>query len=110
MATTGTARAKETPLPRSATIIIRGQEPKPRGEVEVAPEVGKIHFENKDKKEYRLRLWKPKTDPNAGIDILLPAGGSITLVMKKRDEYFYSVLGIDGGDTHNGEGGGPIKN
>jgi len=55
-------------------------------------------------------LWKPKTDPNAGIDILLPAGGSIALVMKKRDEYFYSVLGIAGGDALNGEGGGPIKN
>ncbi len=110
MATTGTAKAKQVTLPRSATITIRDQEPSPAGEVEVTPEGGRVHFDNEDKKEYRLRLWKPRTDPNAGIDILLPAGGCITVVIKKRDEYRYSVIGIAGGDADTGSGGGPIKN
>jgi hypothetical protein len=110
VATTAAVRAKEARLPGSATITIRDQKPNPSDEVEVAPEVGKIHFVNKDKKEYRLRLWKPNTEPNEGIDILLPASGRATLVMKRGDEYFYSVLGLKGGDVYNGQGGGPIRN
>jgi hypothetical protein len=110
VAMTGAAKAKQTALPRTATITIRDHEPSPAGMVEVAPDVGKVQFENKDKREYRLRLWKPKTDPNAGIDILLPAGGCLTVVIKKRDEFFYSVIGIAGGDASAGLGGGPIRN
>jgi hypothetical protein len=108
--TTGAARAKETSLPRSATITIRDQKPNPSGEVEVTPEGGRVHFQNKDKKDYRLRLWKPKTDPNEGIDILLRANGSVTVVIKAKDEYHYGVMHLASGDTFNGTGGGPIKN
>jgi hypothetical protein len=97
-------------LPQSATITIRDQHPHPSGEVEVTPDGGRVHFENKDKKEYRLRLWRPKTAPNAGIDILLPASGCVTVVIKKRDEYYYSVIHIDGGTVESGHGGGPIIN
>jgi len=108
--TTGTAEAKHSTLPEFATITINEQKPYPPGTVEVAPDVGRVHFENKDKKEYRLRLWKPKTEPNAGIDILLPAGGRVTVVIKKLDEYEYSVIQIDGGGAATGNGGGPIRN
>jgi hypothetical protein len=110
VATTGAAKAKQTTLPRSATITIREKHPSPSGEVEVTPDGGRVHFENKDKQEYRLRLWKPKTEPNAGIDILLLAGARVTIVIKKRDEYYYSVIHIDGGDAASGNGGGPVKN
>ncbi len=110
MDTTGATKAKQTTLPRSATITIREQHPSPSGEVEVTPDGGRVHFENKDKKEYRLRLWKPKTESNAGIDILLPAGGLVTIVIKRKDEYEYSVVHVDGGGVESGNGGGPIKN
>ncbi len=89
---------------------IREEHPSSPGEVEVTPDGGRVHFENKDKKEYRLRLWKPKTEPNAGIDLLLPAGGRVTVVIKKKDEYEYGVIHIDGGTVESGNGGGPIKN
>jgi len=108
--TTGAAEAKHSTLPQSVTITINEQKPYPSGTVEVAPDVGRVHFANKDKKEYRLRLWKPKTEPNAGIDILLPAGGLVTVVIKKNDEYEYSVIQFDGGNAATGNGGGPIRN
>ncbi len=110
MAMTGAARAKEIGLPKSATITIREQHPHPSGEVEVTPDGGRVHFHNKDKKEYRLRLWRPKTDPSAGIDIFLPAAGRVTIVIKKKDEYYYNVMHIDGDSGASGTGGGPIKN
>jgi len=112
VATTGAARAKEKEigLPKSATITIREQHPHPHGEVEVTPDGGRVHFHNKDKKEYRLRLWRPKTDPNTGIDLLLPASGRVTVVIKKRDEYFYNVMNIDADIAETGNGGGPIWN
>lgn len=109
MSTTGTARAKETPLPRSATITIRDHEPSPCGKVEVAPWIGRVHFVNKDKKEYRLRFWKQDTDPFAGIDILIPAGGRVTVLIKKADEFIYAVVDI-GDRVSTGRGGGPIIN
>jgi hypothetical protein len=110
VASTAARRAKQTALPRSATITIREQHPSPSDEVEVTPDGGRVHFENKDKKEYRLRLWKPKTEPNAGIDILLPAGGRVTVVIKEKDVFEYSVMSIAGGEAMSGNGGGPIKN
>jgi hypothetical protein len=110
VATTGAARAKEIGLPKSATITIREQHPSPSGEVEVTPDGGRVHFHNKDKKEYRLRLWRAKTDPSAGIDLLLPANGRVTVVIKKRDEYYYDVMNINASLAESGNGGGPIKN
>jgi hypothetical protein len=108
VATTGTTRAEEGSLPQSATITIREQQPYPPGEVEVTPDAGRIHFKNEDKDEYRLRFWKVKTDPDAGIDILLPAGGSVTVVIKKNDEFDYSVMHLNSEDRISTNG--PIKN
>jgi hypothetical protein len=110
VATTGTAKAKETTtLPRSATITIRNQEPVPYGRVEVEPWIGRVNFVNKDKKDYRLRFWRPDTEPLAGVDILIPAGGRITVLIKKGDEFFYGVVSI-GDKAATGKGPGPIVN
>ncbi len=110
MATPGVARAKQTTLPRSATITIRDQKPSPDGRVEVAPWTGRVHFANKDNKEYRLRLWKTNTEPLAGIDILLPARGRVTVMIKKNDEYHYGIFHVKGDEAATGRGGGPIVN
>jgi hypothetical protein len=109
VATTGAARAKETALPRSATITIRDQKPHPYGKVEVAPWTGRVHLANKDKKDYRLRFWKPDTDPFSGIDILIPARGRITMLIKKGDQFMYGVLDLDD-KAATGKGPGPIVN
>jgi hypothetical protein len=110
VATTGAARAKETTLSRSATITIRDQEPKPKGKVEVAPWTGRVNFANKDKKDYRLRFWRPDTDPLRGIDILLPAKGNVTVMIKRRDEFHFGVFHVKGDEASSGRGGGPIVN
>ncbi|HYL82941.1 MAG TPA: hypothetical protein VE263_01805 [Candidatus Angelobacter sp.] len=106
MATTGTAKAKE--LPRSATIKIRERAPHPSGEVEVAPDIGRIHFRNEDKHSYRLRFIK-RGEVSADIDILLPTRGTVTVLIRKHDEFHYTVIPLRG-DTFNGQGGGPIRN
>lgn len=109
MATTGTAKAKEKALPKSATIRIRNQEPRPCGRVEVAPWTGRVRFVNQDKEDYRLRFYKPDTEPLKGIDILLPARNSVTVLIKQGDEFFYGVLPKDD-RVALGKGGGPIVN
>jgi hypothetical protein len=110
VANTGTAKAKEKTLPRSATITIRDHKPRPFGEVEVTPDGGKIHFRNTDKKNYRLRFWKLGTEPSQGIDILLAARSRVTVVIKKEDAFHYSVMPFASGIGENGQGGGPIRN
>jgi hypothetical protein len=108
VATTGTARAKERELPRSATITIHNHVPKPAGEVEVSPDNGRIHFKNTDKKSYRLRFSKEHSEPGSGIDILLPANGTITVLIKREDDWSYTLFHV--GDVMNGIGGGIIRN
>jgi hypothetical protein len=104
---TGAAEAKH--LPESATITIRNQAPDPSGIVEVTPKGGRVHFENQDDKEYRLRLYKPKTKALEGIDILLPARGRATVIIKRHDAFLYIVMDpID--EVATGKGGGPITN
>ena len=110
MSNTGAARAKETALARSRTISIRNQEPNPSGRVEVAPWTGSVHFANKDKKEYRLRFWKPDTEPLSGIDILLPAKSRVTVMIKKGDVFHFGVFPRKGEAASLGKGGGPIVN
>ncbi len=110
MATTGAAKAKQDSLPRSATITIRDQTPRPSGKVEVEPWKGRVHFTNEDKKDYRLRFWKSNTEPLAGIDILLPAKGSVTIMIKKGDEFHFGVFHTKGDEASLGKGGGPIIN
>jgi hypothetical protein len=68
-----------------------------------------VHFENQDDKEYRLRLWKRDTKPFAGIDILLPARGRVTIVIKRDDEFLFAIVDIID-EVSVGQGGGPIRN
>jgi hypothetical protein len=111
VATTGAARAKENELPRSATITVRNGTPKPLGEVEVAPDIGRVHFKNKDKKGYRLRFSRENTEFSTGIDVLLPAKGTVTVMIKRHDVWHYRVCSLfNFGDALNGVGGGPIRN
>lgn len=109
MANTGTEEAKETTLPRSATIIVRDHEPNPYGRVEVAPWIGSVNFVNEDKTDYRLRFWRADAEPFTGIDILIPAGGRVTVLIKKNDEFFYGVIDV-GDRVATGRGPGPIVN
>jgi hypothetical protein len=98
VATSAAARAKQVKLPRSATITVRKQRPNPKCEVEVEPGLGRIHFKNKDERPYRLRFQKSEAD--AGIDIVIPPRGSITVAIKKDDEFRYSVIDIKGGGSN----------
>ena len=91
MPTKKSAGKKRTKLPKSKTIIISHGKPDPSDTVEVTPKAGRIHFENKDKADHRLRFWRQKTKSNKGIDILLPAGKNITVVIKKDDAFNYGV-------------------
>jgi len=110
MAMSAAKETTESSLPKSATITIKNQYPEPCGELEVTPDGGRIIFENKDEQEYRVRFWKPKTDSAAGLDILLPAQGTFTVVIKKNDEFEYSVMDLGDEQALSGNGGGPIKN
>lgn len=107
MATPAT-KAELSSLPRTATITVRGKEPYPPGEVEVTPDAGRVYFENKDTVEYRVRLWPVKGDPDLAIDLLLPAGGTLAVVIKQNDEFSYSVLGFN--DLDKAASNGPIRN
>jgi hypothetical protein len=109
MASTAVARAKVKNLPKSATITIKHQDPTPAGEVEVMPEIGRVHFRNKDPREYRIRLWRVNTDPAHGIELSLAPRGKVTIVIHKDDEFNYSVLKKNE-PMDDGHGGGPIKN
>lgn len=115
---TGTSEAKEPlekemidTLPQFAVVAIRNQALYPDGKVEVTPNAGRIVFRNEDPIEYRIRFYKPDTDPNAdGIDLLLPAGGSLSLIIRKDDAFMYSVMNINSENAMTGKGGGPGQN
>jgi hypothetical protein len=109
MASSAVARAKVKKLPKSATIKIIDRTAVPRGEVEVMPDVGRIHFKNKDRKEYKIRLWRSGTEPHFGIELVLAPNGTITVVIRKDDEFYYSLISKSG-NVEPGPGGGPIKN
>jgi len=96
-------------LPQSATITIRDGKPYPHTKVEVTPKGGRIHFENLDDRGYRLRLFKPRTKALKGIDILLPAKGTVTVIIKKFDIFMYAVVDLID-EVASGRGGGPIQN
>jgi hypothetical protein len=105
--TTGVAEARY--LPESRTITIRDGKPCPDDEVEVTPKGGRVHFENEDEREYRLRLFKPDADPLSGIDILLPAKSTVTVIIKKLDVFSYAIVPVYN-ELLSGNGGGPIRN
>jgi hypothetical protein len=65
-----------------------------------------VHIQNDDNQAYRLRL--KETDASKGIDIVIPAGGCVSVMIKKDDEFQYLVMDPD--DVRNGIGGGGIKN
>jgi hypothetical protein len=113
MASTAVAKAKVKSLPKSAIIKIKDQKPTPPGEVEVMPDVGRVHFKNEDGKEYRIRLWRvgpdSNSDSNIGIELVLPPNGTISIVIRKDDEFNYLVMS-KAGIAETGHGGGPIKN
>jgi hypothetical protein len=110
MDTAATTEARE--LPQFATITINDQTPTPRGKVEVTPNAGRILFQNNDPVEYRIRFYKPETDPNAGgsIDLLLPAKGFLTLLIRKDDAFSYFVMDPHAENAMTGKGGGPGTN
>ena len=110
MAMSAAKRAKQSALPKSAVIIIKNQLPEPCGEIEVTPHGGRIIFENKDKKDHRLRFHSAKGGSGSSIDLLLPALGRTTVLIKKDDEFMYTVMNLDGEEVMTGHGGGPIKN
>ena len=108
MSTKESAGRKKTGLPKSATITISHGKPVPPDKAEVTPEAGRVHFKNLDKSDHRLRLWRKGTNPKRGIDILLPAGGRTTVVIRLNDAFNYDVMSIKNliiNATY-----GPIKN
>ena len=111
MATTAAIETKERALPLFKTITIINQDPSPNDRVEVTPDAGRVIFENKDPLEYRIRLYKPGTDPDVdGIDLLLPANGLLSVIIRRNDEFNYSVMSTNSVLAATGKGGGPITN
>ena len=113
MGTSATIEAKQRTLPLFSTITITNQTPDPPGRVEVTPDAGRIVFQNKDPLEYRIRLHKPDTDPDAGggIDLLLPANGFLSVIIRKNDAFSYSVMPTNSENAAmTGKGGGPVTN
>lgn len=104
---TSAIEAREAELPKFRIITVSDQTPEPSGLVEVTPNAGRVLFQNNDPVEYRIRLV-PRDNP-ATIDLLLPARGSVTVIIKKNDEFFYSLLDPFTGQTIT-TSSGPIKN
>jgi hypothetical protein len=102
-------RAQYSALPRAASVIIEGQQAIPEGEVDVTPDGGRVIFLNEDNFDYRLRLFKPETEPTEGIDVLVPAKGRMTVLIKENDAFMYKILNLDGSEVMIGARG-PIKN
>ncbi len=76
--------------------------------MEVTPNNGRIHFKNKDKKSYRLRFFRENAEFSHGIDMLLPAEGNLTVLIREGDQWHYTVFPLE--TVLNGIGGGPIVN
>jgi hypothetical protein len=107
MGTSATIEAKERELPQFVVVNVTDQTPHPDGIVEVTPRSGRVSFVNHDPIEYRIRFYQPKTDPNAGgIDLLLPALGSLTQLIRKDQAFSYSIMQVHVEDAMTGKGGG----
>jgi hypothetical protein len=110
------ARQLEPEALQFAVIKVQNQIPDPRGEVEVPPGSGRIVFQNLDPIEYRVRFFAERfydggRDPNTGgIDLLLPANGSLALLIKKDESFNYSIMSMQNLNALTGQGGGPGKN
>lgn len=108
MATKPVSKRDPGQLPQFEKIRVEHSYPDPKDEVEVAPGVGRIAFQNEDNTEYRIRFWSKGGEKNA-IDIVLRALETITVAIKQDDEFFYYVVSKDGDKLMEGPGG-PIKN
>jgi hypothetical protein len=92
---------------KSVNIKIHDQFPDPRGEVLVLAG-GKVNFKNEDGKEYRVLVWRKRTEEKFGIEFVLAGHASVTLAALPDEELHYKVLDKSG-TMATGHGGGPIK-
>jgi hypothetical protein len=109
MATKPVSKRESGPLPQFEKIRVADSLTQPNGEVEVAPGVGRIAFQNEDNKEYRIRFWSKDGGEKTAIDIVLRALETITVAIKQDDEFFYYVVEEDGHKRMEAPGG-PIRN
>ncbi len=106
MPTTGAAKAKQV-FPQTVTVTVADKKCSPWTPLQVTAN-GKVQFENKDGRDYRIRVSKTKAAAKTGgVDILLPASGSVTLIMKKNEDAYYTMAEVGNGDVE--IGGGPIR-
>jgi hypothetical protein len=106
MATTGLASTRD--LPQSAKVRICNGAAIPEGELEFAADVRRVHFQNDDEREYRVRFWHPTNEENTAIEVVLRSLETITISLKENDEFVYRIIG-PGIEKFTGPGG-PIRN
>ena len=109
MATKPMPKREPGQLPQFEKIRVSDSLPHPKGEVEVAPDIGRIAFQNEDNKEYRIRFWSKDGGEKTAIDIVLRSLETIIVVIKQYDEFFYYVV-EEGGHKRMDAPGGPIRN
>lgn len=109
MATKPAPKREPGQLPQFEKILVSDSSAHPKGEVEVAPGVGRIAFQNEDNKEYRIRFWSKDAGEKTAIDIVLRALETITVAIKQDDEFLYYVVAEDGHKKMDAPGG-PIRN
>jgi hypothetical protein len=114
MPSTGTAKAKAKSTPAAPPTVIEVTDGLPHEEVSHVNVGGTLQFDNRDNKDYRIRLFVQKRSKHPIIDVLLSAVGSVTLMAdpraKKKDECAYELLPTDlqrpvGGNAASGGGG-----
>jgi hypothetical protein len=113
MPDTAAAKAKSTPAAPPTVIEVTGG--LPHKEISYVNVQGTVQFDNRDSKDYRIRLWAKGGRKHPLIDVLLPGVGSVTLMAdplaKKKDECEYELLPTNlqhpasGGDAASGGGG-----
>lgn len=74
----GRRRFIPTGVPRVIVIVEDGY-PTPQ-QVWVTPEAT-VQFVNQDPIDYKLRLWTRNEDHHADVDVILPARGSVTVIV-----------------------------
>ena len=78
MATTGTKSAKSAKM--DATVTIKNGAPLPGQETVNIPTQGTVEFKNADKVDYTLQFSDYMADRHSPLCVLLPAGGTMTVV------------------------------
>jgi hypothetical protein len=90
------------------TIEIHNQKPEPYGAVTVFARIGRAEFKNEDDVDYRVLVWRARTEKALAIELLLPAHQTIAFTTQVEEQFHYSVLDRFG-NAETGHGGGPIK-